>query len=87
MFGFLILLATTASLVAYLVCALAAIKLKAGRPALIPVFAVAALFSAWAIWGAGLEAIKLGAILLASGIPLYFLARRGKGDVEADVPA
>jgi hypothetical protein len=40
------------------------------------IFAVAALFSVWAIWGAGYEAITLGAALLASGIPLYFLARR-----------
>lgn len=75
LFGFLILLATTASLVAYLVSSLAAIRLKTGTRA-IPIFVVAALFSAWAIWGAGLEAIKWGAVLLASGIPLYFLTRR-----------
>jgi basic amino acid/polyamine antiporter, APA family len=74
LFGFLILLATTASLVAYLVCSLAAVKLGVGRKA-VPVFILAALFSLWAIWGAGLEAMKWGAALLVSGIPLYFLMR------------
>jgi APA family basic amino acid/polyamine antiporter len=78
LFGFLILLATTASLVAYFVCSLAAVKLGVGRK-VVPIFALAAIFSLWAIWGAGTEAIKWGAALLASGIPLYFLMRwRGR---------
>jgi APA family basic amino acid/polyamine antiporter len=74
LFGFLILLATTASLVAYLVCSLAAVRLKTGNR-LVPIFVVAALFSLWAIWGAGWEAMKWGAALLASGVPVYFLMR------------
>ncbi len=74
LFGFLILLATAASLVAYLVCSLAAIRLRVA-PKLTPVFALGALFSAWALWGSGPEALKWGAALLASGIPLYFLMR------------
>ncbi|HWT11961.1 MAG TPA: amino acid permease [Allosphingosinicella sp.] len=88
LFGFLILLATAASLVVYLVCSLAAIRLGAGRR-LIPVFLLGALFSLWAIWGAGYEAMIWGAALLASGVPLYFVtrARGGSSPAAAAPPA
>lgn len=87
LFGFLILLATTASLVVYLVCSLAAVKLGTG-PGLVPVFLLGALFSVWAIWGAGYEAMAWGAALLATGVPLYFLTRRrGSSPAAADDPA
>jgi APA family basic amino acid/polyamine antiporter len=82
LFGFLILLATTASLVVYLVCSLAAVRLGVAR-ARIPLFLAAALFSLWAIWGAGLEAIGWGAALLASGVPFYFLSRAGRSSPAA----
>lgn len=81
LFGFLILLATSASLVAYLAASLAAIKLRTGTTAR-PVFVVAALFSLWALWGAGREAIGWGAVLLASGIPVYFIARTSRPAAE-----
>lgn len=84
LFGFLILLATSASLVAYLVCALAAIRLGTGRRPTMLAFALAALFSAWAIYGAGREAILWGAVLLASGVPLYLLSRGSNRAVAAD---
>jgi len=81
LFKFLILLATTASLVPYLVCALAALRLR-GRieagPALAIVAILAAFYSLWAIAGAGLEAIGWGAALLASGIPVYLAMRRSR---------
>ena len=86
LFGFLILLATTASLVAYLVCSLAAVRLGVGRR-LVPVFLLAALFSLWAIWGAGLEAMVWGAAMLASGIPIYFLMRFAAATPPAAAPA
>lgn len=82
LFGFLILLATSASLVAYLAASLAAIKLGTGTTAM-PVFAVAALFSLWALWGAGYEAMGWGAVLLASGIPIYFIARASRAPAES----
>ncbi len=75
LFGFLILLATTASLVAYFVCSLAAVKLGVGRKS-VPIFLAAALFSLWAIWGSGVEAMMWGLILLLSGIPIYFVMTR-----------
>ena len=77
-----LLLATTAALVAYLVCSLAAIRLGVG-PKLLPVYLLAALFSLWAIWGAGTEAMKWGAVLLVSGIPLYFLTKMRAGSSPA----
>jgi len=78
LFKFLVLLATTASLIPYLVCALAAIWLQAGRRMsagmMLPAIALlGALYSAWAIWGAGPEAIVWGAVLLASGVPIYLI--------------
>lgn len=82
LFGFLILLATAASLVAYLVCSLAAVRLGVGRKA-VPIFLLAALFSLWALWGAGREAALWGAALLASGVPLYFLMRWRGGSSRA----
>jgi basic amino acid/polyamine antiporter, APA family len=75
LFGFLILLATAATLIAYLACSLAALRLRLNA-ALMPVFALGALFSLWTLWGAGLEALRWGVVLLISGVPVYFIARR-----------
>jgi APA family basic amino acid/polyamine antiporter len=86
LFGFLILLATTASLVAYLVGSLAAVKLGVGRKAM-PIFILAALFSLWAIWGSGVEAMQWGAALLLSGVPVYFLMRWRAATPPAAAPA
>ena len=87
LFEFLILLATTATLVAYLACSLAALKLGVDRKKAW-IFVVAALFSIWAIWGAGREAALWGAVLLASGVPIYFLIALGRSSrAAADDPA
>jgi APA family basic amino acid/polyamine antiporter len=78
LFKFLILLATTATLVPYLTCALAALSLRsAGRlgsdPWLPAIAVVTAVFAVGAIWAAGSDAMTWGAVLLASGVPIYFL--------------
>lgn len=79
LFTFVVLLATTASLFAYLACALAALKL-AGRIALGAamrlVAALAILYALWTIWGAGREAVGWGLVLLALGVPVHFAMRR-----------
>jgi APA family basic amino acid/polyamine antiporter len=79
LFKFLILLATLASLVAYLVCALATLVLhrrtRLAGPWLVPVTLLACLYSAWAIWGSGTESLIWGFILLLSGLPIYALNR------------
>jgi basic amino acid/polyamine antiporter, APA family len=83
-FTLIILISTSAYLVMYLFCSLAAFKLAwrgdlgvQGRR-LIWVLAVAmlaALYSAWTLYGAGAEAFWWGMGLFALGLPLYFLMK------------
>lgn len=80
-FTFAILLATATNLVLYLFCAVGALRLM--RRGTLPhsrllVFAAggAAVFSVWALYGAGPEALGWGAVLLLCGYPVYRLARR-----------
>jgi APA family basic amino acid/polyamine antiporter len=80
-FTFMILLSTTACLVMYALCALALLRLqwtgrltgaRRGSAMLAVVGILAALYSLWAIIGAGADAVGLGAVLLALGVPLYY---------------
>lgn len=80
-FTLIILISTSAYLVMYLFCALAAFKLAwrgdlgiHGRRLMIllAVSMLAALYSAWTLYGAGSEAFWWGMALLALGLPLYF---------------
>jgi APA family basic amino acid/polyamine antiporter len=68
----------------YLFCSLAAFKLALrgdmgvhGRKmmGLLAVAMLAALYSAWTLWGAGAEAFWWGMGLFALGLPLYFLMK------------
>jgi APA family basic amino acid/polyamine antiporter len=88
-FTFMILLSTTACLVLYVLCSLALLRLQwtgqlqndqlgSPRRGTIPlaiVGVIAAVYSLWAIVGAGAEAVLWGAALLLFGVPLYFLVR------------
>jgi APA family basic amino acid/polyamine antiporter len=81
LFAFMALLSTAASLVAYLSCSLAALRLQAAgripRSPILPAIAVAgATYSVWAIYGAGAEPALWGGALLLSGLPVYLLMRR-----------
>lgn len=81
LFTFIVLLATSAALFTYLFCALAALRLQMlGRMdrslALTLVSIVAALYSAWTLYGAGAEATLLGAVLLLAGLPVHLLMKR-----------
>lgn len=85
-FTFIALLATTASLFTYLACALAALKLQAGRRiapslALTVIAVLAGLYSVFTLVGAGGAAVRWGAVLLAVGAPFYWLTR-GRGAVD-----
>jgi APA family basic amino acid/polyamine antiporter len=80
-YSFMILLATVATLVLYLAAALAVLALlkrgAAGRSLLVLAAAVlGATYALWTFYGAGGEATTWGAVLLATGIPVYFLMRR-----------
>lgn len=83
-FTFIILISTSAYLVMYLFCSLAAFKLALrgdlgvqGRKLswLLAVAMLGALYSAWTLWGAGQEAFVWGMGLFALGLPLYFLMK------------
>jgi APA family basic amino acid/polyamine antiporter len=82
LFTFIALVATTASLFAYLACALAALKLQATRriaptTALTVIAILAGLYSVWTLVGAGGQAVLLGLGLLVVGAPFYWLTRGG----------
>ena len=94
LFTFVILLATFACLVPYLVSALAemAVTMREGRsggrslaPHHLAVAATAFLYAIWAVVGAGREAVGWGFLLLLGGAPIYGLMRRRLA--SANVPA
>ncbi len=84
-FTFMVLLSTTACLVMYVLCALALLRLQwtgklpntgKGSRAIAVVAVVAALYSLWAIVGAGATAVKWGFVLLLAGVPVFWIMRR-----------
>ncbi|HEY6645065.1 amino acid permease [Povalibacter sp.] len=86
-FTFIILIATAAFLVVYLLCSLAALKLawrgemgvKGGKlVTLLIVSSLAAIYSLWTLYGAGAEAFWWCMALLAAGLPVYGWMKRGK---------
>ena len=81
LFAFSALVTTVSSLFVYGGVAVAALALVAGsriRSAILPFLAVPGLvFSLWAFWGAGKEPSLWGVALLATGVPIHFLMRRG----------
>lgn len=72
LFTYLALLSTSATLWLYLAVACAGLKLRVA----IPIAALGALYSLWALWGAGIWVSGLSFFLMASGLPLYWWARR-----------
>ena len=84
-FTFMILLSTTACLVMYVLCALALLRLQwsgkmpntgKGSTVLAATAVMAALYSLWAIVGAGASAAGWGFVLLLAGVPVYLIMRR-----------
>ena len=82
LFGFLALLGTLATLIPYLFCAMAGLRvlqadspvpLKPWRAALL---LLAALYALWTIAGAGQEVVYWGFLLLLTGLPVYVWLRR-----------
>jgi APA family basic amino acid/polyamine antiporter len=87
-FTFIILVSTSAYLVMYLFCALAALKLALqGRMGVhgrkfgtLLVFAtLAAVYSAWTLYGAGVREFWWAMALIAVGVPVYFLMKWWRG--------
>jgi APA family basic amino acid/polyamine antiporter len=84
LFEFIGSVSISAGLVAYLLSALAAIKLVPGDRRLLLAAVVAAGFTLWAEWGLGLEVIQYGALLIGAGLLLYPLVRSGAASGSAD---
>jgi len=81
LFQFMVLVTTSVSIILYLACALAGIKLaRDGRIASSPAFLAVAVagfaYSAWAFYGAGIEASLWSLAMTAAGVPVYLLMRR-----------
>ncbi|MBS0481597.1 MAG: amino acid permease, partial [Proteobacteria bacterium] len=64
-----------AGLLAYLMSALAALKLIPGERGLMCAAIIAAAFTLWAEWGLGLQALGWGALLIVLGLPVFWLVR------------
>lgn len=87
-FNFVALVSAVAALVLYLVCAAAALKLKAEKPVLA---GIAILYAVAMFVGAGWEATLWGFGLMLAGLPLRWWSRRlnskAGGSTPATVPA
>ncbi len=84
LFTFMALVATVATLVMYFICSLASLRLMQQgdmrrSAGVIAAASLGAVYSLWTFYGAGGEATGWGAILVASGIPVYLLMRRAGG--------
>lgn len=84
-FTFIILITTSTYLVMYLTCAIAALKLcwtgalgTAGRRLSVFVFVamLAMFYSAWTLFGAGVEPFLWSIALFAAGLPVYWVMKR-----------
>lgn len=71
-YEFVLLLSTSAALWLYLACAFAAWRLNVARPFAL----IGAAYAVWTLWGAGIAASGWSLVLMASGLPLYWWAKR-----------
>ncbi|WP_374529106.1 amino acid permease [Novosphingobium sp.] len=78
LFGFIASVSLAAGLLAYLMSALAAMRLLPGEGRVLAAAVVAAAFTVWAEWGLGTEAIGYGALLIAAGLPVYLGVRSAR---------
>lgn len=78
-FTWAILLSTAASLLPFLVCALALAWRRRGRGLYAFVALLAAVYAAYALLGTGAQALCWGAVLLVASVPVYWLMQRPRG--------
>lgn len=82
LFGFLALLGTLATLIPYLFCAMAGLRVLGEdsevplRPWRAALLLLASLYALWTIAGAGQEVVYWGFLLLLTGLPVYVWLRR-----------
>ena len=92
LFQFMLLLSTSATLVLYLSCSLAALRLQQLRViqvsgVLLAVASLGAVYSVWTLYGAGYDALKWGAALLIAGVLLYAVMRLRDPSAAGESPA
>ena len=75
LFGFIASVSLAAGLVAYLMAALAALKLARGQALTVLAALVAVAFFFWAEYGLGTEAMLYAALLIGAGLPVYLSVR------------
>jgi basic amino acid/polyamine antiporter, APA family len=75
LFEFIASVSLAAGLIAYLLSALAALRLLRGEALTALAALVAAAFTIWAEWGLGHEALTYGAVLIVAGLPVYWWVR------------
>lgn len=80
LFSFIAAVSLAAGMLAYLMSALAALRLLPGDRRLAALACIAATFTLWAEWGLGAQAVAYGAVLVAGGLPVYWLVRRGRAE-------
>ncbi|MEA3263149.1 MAG: amino acid permease [Pseudomonadota bacterium] len=78
LFGFIASVSLSAGLVAYLMAALAALRLARDNTLTLLAALVAVAFFCWAEYGLGGEAITYAALLIGAGLPVYLLVRNAR---------
>ncbi len=86
LFEFVGSVSIAAGLVAYLLSALAALKLLRGDALVLAAGVIAALFTLWAEWGLGIEAMLYGGALIAAGLALYPFVSSAKSSAAVAGP-
>ena len=86
LFNFVASVSLAAGLVAYLMSALAALRLLPTERATFAAALVAVAFSLWAEWGLGFEAMGYGAVLIVAGLPVYWWVRSAGSSAAAADP-
>lgn len=76
LFGFIASVSLAAGLVAYLMAALAALKLARSSALTVLAALVAVAFFFWAEYGLGTEAMTYAALLIVAGLPVYWAVRQ-----------
>ncbi len=77
-FTFLLMMATTLSLIYYFVCALAELKHSWRSPAVAAVALFACFYCLFALVGSGFEVLLWGGALMLAGVPVYLLFKPRK---------
>ncbi|MBY9064862.1 amino acid permease [Sphingomonas yunnanensis] len=77
LFAFVASVSLAAGMLAYLVSALAAVKLLRDDPVARAMGVIAAVFVGWLSYGLGAEANGWALVLLLAGVPVYLAVRRG----------